>query len=129
MTRVLAAVIRRDACLLACKRPEHKRHGGLWEFPGGKIEPDESDLAAARREMAEELGVNVTGVGAVELAVQDPGSEFVIEFIPVEIEGEPECLEHSAHAWATLDELVAFDLAPGDRKYVEFLLRRRDGSG
>ena len=55
--RVLATVIRRDGRLLVCQRPSHKRHGGLWEFPGGKVEPGESDLAASRRELAEELGV------------------------------------------------------------------------
>src|SRR5690606_20769929 len=61
--RVLAAVIRRDGRWLVCRRPAHKRHGGLWEFPGGKLEPGESLLEAATRELEEELAVRVTGVG------------------------------------------------------------------
>ena len=47
--RVIAAVIGRADTLLLCQRPPHKRHGGLWEFPGGKLEPGESDADAARR--------------------------------------------------------------------------------
>ncbi len=51
--RVIAAVIRRGPELLVCRRPAHKRHGGLWEFPGGKCEPGESDADTARRELLE----------------------------------------------------------------------------
>ena len=120
----MASVIRRNGQLLLCQRPNEKRHGGLWEFPGGKVEPGESDLAASGRELAEELGVHVPTVGAVEFSVADPGSDFVIEFLPVTIEGDPVCLEHSAVAWVRLTELLAYDLAPSDRRYAEFLLER-----
>jgi 8-oxo-dGTP pyrophosphatase MutT (NUDIX family) len=64
--RVIAAVIARGGELLVCQRPPHKRHGGLWEFPGGKTKPDESDESAARRELREELGVSVMSAGAAE---------------------------------------------------------------
>ena len=57
LVRVLAAVIKRNERYLICKRPENKRHGGLWEFPGGKIEIGESNFEAAVRELREELGV------------------------------------------------------------------------
>jgi 8-oxo-dGTP diphosphatase len=124
--RVLASVVERDQRLLVCRRPLHKRHGGLWEFPGGKVREGESDLEAARRELREELGVEVTGVGAVALSVPDPGSDFVIEFLPVEIRGEPECLEHMAVEWRAEEELLSVPLAPSDRRYVAF---RRDGGG
>lgn len=123
--RVLAAVIQRNQRFLLCRRPRHKRHGGLWEFPGGKVKEGESDLEAARRELAEELGVHVTAVGPVELSVQDPGSDFVIEFLPVTIEGEPQCLEHMALAWEEEEKLPGYDLAPSDRRYVEGRLGER----
>jgi mutator protein MutT len=123
--RVLAAVIERGGLLLVCQRARHKRHGGLWEFPGGKVEPGESDLEAARRELDEELGVRVTSVGAVALSVADPGSDFVIEFLPVEIEGEPVCHEHAALAWAEEDRLLDFALAPSDRHYAAFRSRAK----
>ena len=118
-TRVLAAVIARGDRLLVCQRPAHKRHGGLWEFPGGKQEPGESDAASVRRELHEELGVEALSVGHEELAIGDPGSPFLIVFVPVTIGGEPTCHEHEALRWATLDELDAMPLAPSDRRYVE----------
>ena len=120
-TRVLAAVVRRDDTLLVCQRPPHKRHGGLWEFPGGKQEPGESDADSIRRELLEELGVEPTAVGDEHFAIGDPGSPFLIAFVPTGIDGEPACHEHTALRWATLDELATMPLAPSDRRYVEFL--------
>jgi 8-oxo-dGTP diphosphatase len=116
--RVIAAVVRRYGRLLVCQRPAHKRHGGLWEFPGGKLEEGESALEGARRELAEELDVTVQTVGEMEFAIHDPGSPFVIEFHPVEIAGNPRCIEHTAHAWVTPQELLTLPLAPSDRQFA-----------
>lgn len=123
--RVIAAVVARGDRFLVCQRPPHKRHGGLWEFPGGKCEPGESDVHAARRELREELGVEVLAVGREEFAIMDPGSPFLIAFVPVTIVGEPVCHEHTAFVWATLAELAEFPLAPSDRRFVEHCLARR----
>ena len=117
--RVVAAVIAREDRLLVCQRPLHKRHGGLWEFPGGKSEAGESDEAAVRRELLEELAVEAVAVGG-ELAIfADEGSEFAIAFLPVEIAGEPKALEHNAIRWATPSELLQMPLAPSDRRFVQ----------
>jgi mutator protein MutT len=121
--RVVAAVIERDSRFLVCERPPQKRHGGLWEFPGGKVEPGETDFEAVQRELREELGVAVIGTGPVDFSINDLGSNFVIEFLPVEIEGEPICLEHTELAWVAENELLAFPLAPSDRQYVLHRLR------
>ena len=118
--RVVASVIEREGRLLLCKRPAHKRHGELWEFPGGKVEPGESDFEAVERELAEELAVQVREVGPVLFSIHDAGSHFVIEFLPVEIMGEPRCIEHSAIAWVTEDELDSFSLAPSDLQFARF---------
>jgi 8-oxo-dGTP diphosphatase len=120
--RVLAAVVRRDDRYLVCQRPAEKRHGGLWEFPGGKLEAGESLLDAAQRELAEELGVTAVEVGEPLLEVADPGSHFVIAFVPSAIEGAPKCLEHSALAWLPLEELPSLPLAPSDRRFVDYML-------
>jgi mutator protein MutT len=119
LIRVIAAVIAAGDRLLVCQRPPHKRHGGLWEFPGGKCEPGETDQAAATRELAEELGVTVVAVGTAETEIRDPGSPFVIVFVPVTIAGQAECREHTALAWATLRELQELRLAPCDQRFVE----------
>ena len=120
--RVVASVIEREGRLLVCQRPAHKRHGGLWEFPGGKVEEGESDFEAVERELEEELGVRVLGVGAEAFSMTDPGSHFVIVFLPVEIEGEPRCLEHARVAWVTEEELLSIPLAPSDLHFACFRL-------
>jgi mutator protein MutT len=122
LIRVLAAVIERNERYLICKRPAHKRHGGLWEFPGGKIEMGESDRDAAFRELREELGVTVTAVSEAVFKRQDEGSVFSIEFVLVEIVGEPQEIEHTAHSWARAEALLSFNLAPSDRIFVQAIL-------
>jgi len=119
VVRVIAAVVSRGDDLLVCQRPLSKRHGGLWEFPGGKCESGESDADAARRELHEELGVEVTEVGEAELTIADPGSSFLIVFVPVRIVGEPTCHEHIALAWGRPSDLARLPLAPSDRRFVE----------
>lgn len=121
--RVVAAVVEIDGKLLVCKRPTNKRHGGLWEFPGGKVEHGESDVDAVQRELAEELGVDVISAGQPEFSVSDPGSPFVIHFLPVRIAGDPQCLEHSDLAWVQERDLLHRPLAPSDDAYVRFRLR------
>ena len=122
---VLAAVIIRDGQYLVCQRPLTKRHGGLWEFPGGKLEAGESPLEAAQRELEEELNVAAVRVGDPLFVAHDEGSPFVINFVPTEISGQPTCLEHADIRWATLEDIEHFDLAPSDRQFVRFLLDRR----
>src|SRR5688572_13411228 len=117
--RVLAAVGER---LLLCKRPAHKRHGGLWEFPGGKTEPTESDEDAARRELQEELGVRLVSASAPLFEIADAGSHFVIAFVPVIIEGELECHEHDEYRWTTREEMLTMSLAPSDSAFVASLV-------
>lgn len=121
--RVVAAVVERDGRLLLCRRPEGKRHAGLWEFPGGKLLPGESIAEAARRELAEELAVEVLSVGGLLLELPDPGSPFVVEFYRVEIAGEPVPLEHDGLAWVRPEDLGGLELAPSDRALAMHLLR------
>lgn len=123
--RVLAAVIQRGNNYLVCQRPLHKRHGGFWEFPGGKLEAGEDIERAAIRELAEELGVRVTSVSDVVYRTSDPNSAFVIEFAFVECEGEPVALEHDALLWQRLELLPCVALAPSDRAFVEWFLREK----
>ena len=124
--RVVAAVISRDRKYLVCQRPAHKRHGGLWEFPGGKVEPGEDDADALRREMREELGVELSDVGRELFSRRDPDSPVLIAFIAVAISGTPRRHEHDALIWASPAELAALALAPTDAAFVTHLLSTSD---
>lgn len=118
---VIAAVIQRGGRYLVGRRPGDKRHGGLWEFPGGKADPGESWLEAARRELGEELGMDATKVGDLLLSVGDEGSRYVIHFLEVHASGDPFPTEHTAVGWYTPDELADLPLAPADARFVRSL--------
>lgn len=124
---VVAAVIRRDGRYLLGRRPEAKRHGGLWEFPGGKLHDGEDVAAAVRRELREELELECRGTGALLWSARDPGSPFVIDFVEVEAGGRPRPLEHSEVGWFTLDELGPMALAPTDAAFVAHLAAHGHG--
>ena len=121
LTRVVAAVVEREGAFLICQRPAHKRHGGMWEFPGGKVDPAETTEEALARELIEELAVEVIRAGEILLRVADPGSEFVIEFVEAQILGEPVPLEHADIAWVRPAELLSYPLAPSDRVFATTL--------
>ena len=125
---VVAAVIRRgDRYLVGC-RPVAKRHGGLWEFPGGKINLGESLLEAARRELAEELSVSTNCIGRTLFSALDDDARFEIHFVEVEIEGDPIPHEHSEVGWFTLLELERLPLAPADGRFLGELRDRASPS-
>ena len=119
VTPVAAAVLTRAGRTLLCQRAGPKRHGGLWEFPGGKLLPEETLGEALRRELAEELGLALSALGAWLGSRRDPGSPFEIHFVECRAEGDPLTLEHEALAWVTREELLSYALAPGDRAFAE----------
>jgi mutator protein MutT len=121
---VVAAVIHRDGRYLICRRPAAKRHGGLWEFPGGKLNDGESVEHAVRRELAEELHIEPVRVGTVRSRIRDRGSAFVISFVDVEIAGDPLSTEHEAIAWVAAADLLDYPLAPSDRSFAESLVAK-----
>lgn len=119
---VVAAVIQRGDTYLICRRPNEKRHGGLWEFPGGKFDREETTFEAVARELREELGVTTLSVGSLLYSVHDPASPFVIQFYPVQIGGEPQALEHSELAWLSAEQMRTRELAPSDLAFVNAVL-------
>ncbi len=118
---VVACVIERENRFLVCQRPPHKRHGTLWEFPGGKLEEKESFLEATKRELLEELGLEVHSIGDLMFSIVDDASGFTINFIRVVADGEPKLLEHTAFAWLELNALSTVPLAPTDKMFVDHL--------
>ncbi|MFC2083666.1 (deoxy)nucleoside triphosphate pyrophosphohydrolase [Bacteroidota bacterium] len=126
--RVVASVIKRDDKFLVCQRALNMRYGGLWEFPGGKINNNETHIDAIKRELKEELDLAVTEVGDKLYEKKDENSSFIIEFYEVSITGQPNKLEHHDIGWFNLSELLNINLAPSDKKFVnKYLKYNRDG--
>jgi 8-oxo-dGTP diphosphatase len=117
---IVAAVIMTNGRVLACERSAPPEVAGRWEFPGGKVEPGETEAQALVRECAEELGVRVE-VGArvgpdVPLA---HGRAVLRVFAVTLIDGDvPRALEHTAMRWLTVDELDSVPWLPADQPIV-----------
>ncbi len=126
--RVVAGAWLREGAVLAALRPAGKALGGFWELPGGKVEAGESDEGALRRELEEELGVQLQ-VGPCfgeDLHPHDGGDGLhLIAMVVHDSPGprqEPSCLEHEALAWVSLEEVGAMRWARGDRRLLADLL-------
>lgn len=118
---VVAAVIRdHRGYLLVARRPDAKRHGGLWEFPGGKVDPGESLPAAVDRELEEELALTTESVVEPPLLIEgDPGHPFRIIFMDTVAHGTAELMEHTALAWIGPPWQPQLPLAPSDAAFVQ----------
>ena len=126
-TRLAAAgVIWRQGKVLVARRPRHKLLGGLWEFPGGKAEGDESIDQTLKRELREELDV--------EVIIEEPIGQFSHAYTHFRIEvvafacrlarGEPKPLEHTQLAWRRPAELARLPMGKIDRSIAQALRRR-----
>jgi mutator protein MutT len=123
---VCGGLIEKDGKFLVAQRKYNDRFGGLWEFPGGKIEDGESKEAAIKRELDEELGIEVETGGTV-LVVEDeiPDLKIVIYLIECSVKrGEPRPIDCQDVKWLTLDEIKMLKLAPADYKIVNWLENR-----
>jgi 8-oxo-dGTP diphosphatase len=119
---VVAAVVERDGRFLVTKRIAGVHLEGYWEFPGGKIEPDESDAVGLAREMAEELGVQITS-GALLHSVSHTYEDRIIDlrFYACSIQGEPRALLDQEIRWVTRAELAELPFPPADRALIRSL--------
>lgn len=120
---VTAAIIRRDGALLIAQRPPGSHLEGLWEFPGGKREPDETLQECLRRECAEELGVEVR-VGELLRVVEHtyPGLHVKLHFFDCSlVAGEPAAVGCEAVRWVAPAELDSFRFPPADAGLIEEL--------
>ncbi len=120
---VAAAVIRRGGRVLIAQRPPEGLLGGLWEFPGGKLEPGESLDAALRRELKEELGVEVE-VGPPFGNYRHAYTHFRVTlhaFLCRITAGVPQPLESQALSWAAVEDLPEFPMGKIDRKIASQL--------
>jgi 8-oxo-dGTP diphosphatase len=123
---VVAAVILRDDRVLAARRSEHMSLPNVWEFPGGKVEANESPSSALVRELREEIGCTVEVGSAIENTrhAYPFATISLTTFYASVVIGEPEPTEHAELRWCTPDELSALDWAPADLPAVENVVQQ-----
>jgi 8-oxo-dGTP diphosphatase len=113
--RVVGAVIERRGAVLLARRPPGRRHAGLWEFPGGKVEQGEDDATALARELLEEMAVACV-VG--ELVAEGTDDRVVLACYRVDMLGEPVALFHDRLAWIPVGELRELPTPPADQATI-----------
>ncbi|WP_060482499.1 Nudix family hydrolase [Pseudomonas sp. NBRC 111119] len=118
---VVAAVIRGlDGRILIARRADTQHQGGLWEFPGGKVEAGESVEAALARELNEELGIRVTrSRPLIKVSHDYPDKHVLLEVREVDaFEGEPHGAEGQPLAWVAPRDLAQYDFPQANRPIV-----------
>ena len=120
---VAAGLIFRKGRLLITQRPVGGHLAGLWEFPGGKREPEENMSECLSRELAEELGVAVLVGNCIEsLTHSYPEKTVRLEFYLCQLtKGEPAGLDNQQLAWVTADELSEYAFPAADACLLERL--------
>lgn len=122
--RVVAAVVAVDGRYLITQRRGSAVLPNLWEFPGGRVEGDETDSAALKREINERLGVHVD-VGQMISFVSHPYEQYKVDLYLYEcrlVSGELRARGVQAFRWITSDEFDNHDFAPADEASMSQLL-------
>lgn len=113
------ALIDRDGRILLAQRAKSAHHGGLWEFPGGKLGPDETPEAALVRELREELDVDTQAACLAPIGFASCGLEEFHLLMPLFVcrkwTGAPVPKVHQALRWVKPSALMDFDMPPADR--------------
>jgi 8-oxo-dGTP diphosphatase len=125
---VSAGLVFRGSKLLITQRYADAHLGGLWEFPGGKREPDETFEGCLARELREELGIEVR-VGELIQAVEHtyPEKRVLLKFFRCDwLANEPRALGCPAFAWVTQHELEQYEFPAADAQLLSLLRTRTE---
>jgi 8-oxo-dGTP diphosphatase len=121
---VVAAVIERGGKILIAQRKRGGRHALKWEFPGGKVEPGETPLAALARELREELGIDAKigkQLGAYTFGYPGGPPNHLLFFRVTRWKGEPQNLDFEQMVWERHDRLKDYDFLEGDAAFLRKL--------
>ncbi|MES2906342.1 MAG: 8-oxo-dGTP diphosphatase MutT [Pseudomonadota bacterium] len=123
---VACAVLDTDNRILLAKRPEGKSLAGLWELPGGKIEPGERPEQTLIRELKEEVNIDVKAACLAPLTFASHAYDDFHLLMPVWIcrrfEGMPQPLEGQELAWVRARDLRSYPMPPADEPLIPVLL-------
>ncbi|MDP1601671.1 MAG: 8-oxo-dGTP diphosphatase MutT [Legionella sp.] len=110
--------------ILLTQRPLHAAHGGQWEFPGGKLEDEEEALAALKREVKEEVGLQVLDAEFLATIEHTYGIKKVtlLVYCVDKFQGTPLCLESQIDLrWVDLEELSDYEFPEANEKIIQLL--------
>lgn len=124
--RVVGAVVEGSGRFFMGRRPHHARHGGLWEFPGGKVEPGEDAVHALARELLEEFAAPVV-VGPLVATGRD--GDVQLDCFRVRFLAQPVPLHHAEVAWIPRAQLATLPTPPADQPAIRVLLGDVSGDG
>jgi 8-oxo-dGTP diphosphatase len=127
LVQVVGAALVRDARVLAARRTSPERLAGLWEVPGGKVEPGETDEQALLRELEEELGVTVVVGERIGPELDLGGTAVMRVYLATLGAGEPVGHEHDALRWLSADELDEVPWIPADAPVLPVLAAQLRG--
>ena len=122
---VACALVDTDRRVLIAQRPEGKSLAGLWEFPGGKIEPGETPEEALIRELDEELGIQTKTACLAPLSFASHSYENIHLLMPLYVcrkwQGLPQAREHAALKWVRPQALRDYAMPPADEPLIAAL--------
>ena len=123
--QVAAAIIQQDGHYLIAKRKAGTHLGGFWEFPGGKQEPGESLEACLRRELQEELGIEITVTEPFRVIRHEyPDKTVELHFFRCSVaSGEIRPLGCDEVRWVAPEELASVTFPPADQSVIQALAR------
>jgi 8-oxo-dGTP diphosphatase len=124
VVHVAVGVIVRDQQYFLTKRLESTHQGGKWEFPGGKVEKDETVAQALHRELQEEIAIDILSCYPLIKINHDYGDKKVLldVYVVDNFQQEPIAQEGQKSGWFSLDELVELDFPKANAKIIEKLL-------
>ena len=126
IVNVAVGVIKKNNAIFICKRADEQHQGGLWEFPGGKVEANESVFAALKRELTEEVGITIHSSSQLMVIEHDYGDKCVRLDIHVvsNFSGQAHGAEGQPSEWVNISELTHYDFPAANAEIIEKLQSR-----
>lgn len=125
MIEVTAGIINKNKKVLIARRAPHKHLGGYWEFPGGKIEKNETPENCLTRELFEELGIKVHVDAFFMQNEHDYGEKQILlkAFFCTYLEGEIQLNDHDCIEWIDIRDFEKYNFAPADIPFIKTLIK------